>query len=199
MGSVHRPGPFKQTNKSHKTGRHRSKGTILTENKGSSVFSCNNFVFEFTGRTTHVNSGITKAKHKLSRLERRNQMKQVRTHKQAMSSTNKKDHDTAPPQLTVCLTLLYSFIIQAIISFDDAYPSTAMLNLLTRTGDIVNGSEVSAVTHIRYVVVNNATYCCHFSVPNFRQRHAFICPDTLYDCLDALKVVELEHSFHCYV
>jgi hypothetical protein len=38
MGSVHRPGAFKQTNKTHKTGRHRSKGTILTENKGLSHF-----------------------------------------------------------------------------------------------------------------------------------------------------------------
>lgn len=32
--SGHRSGPLKQTNKSHKTGRHRSKGAIDNELKG---------------------------------------------------------------------------------------------------------------------------------------------------------------------
>ena len=31
---VHRSGPLKQVNKSHKTGRHRSKGAINSEVKG---------------------------------------------------------------------------------------------------------------------------------------------------------------------
>lgn len=31
---THRPGAFKQVNKSHKTGRHRSKGSISAEVKG---------------------------------------------------------------------------------------------------------------------------------------------------------------------
>lgn len=31
---THRPGLLKQTNKSHKTGRHRSKGAIASEQKG---------------------------------------------------------------------------------------------------------------------------------------------------------------------
>lgn len=30
----HRPGAFKQQNKTHKTGRHRSKGSICIANKG---------------------------------------------------------------------------------------------------------------------------------------------------------------------
>lgn len=34
---VHRPGPFKQTNKVHKHGRHRSKGSIGTANKGKTL------------------------------------------------------------------------------------------------------------------------------------------------------------------
>ena len=33
---THRPGAFKQPNKTHKTGRHRSKGEILKTNKGKS-------------------------------------------------------------------------------------------------------------------------------------------------------------------
>lgn len=28
MGAVHQPGPLKQSNKKHKTGRHRSKGAV---------------------------------------------------------------------------------------------------------------------------------------------------------------------------
>ena len=31
---THKPGVFKQPNKTHKTGRHRSKGDILKTNKG---------------------------------------------------------------------------------------------------------------------------------------------------------------------
>lgn len=37
--SGHRSGPLKQTNKSHKTGRHRSKGAIDNELKGNFFFS----------------------------------------------------------------------------------------------------------------------------------------------------------------
>ena len=33
-GAVHRPGALKQTNKTHKTGKHRSKGEIDNLNKG---------------------------------------------------------------------------------------------------------------------------------------------------------------------
>lgn len=36
--SGHRSGPLKQTNKSHKTGRHRSKGAIDNELKGKFFF-----------------------------------------------------------------------------------------------------------------------------------------------------------------
>lgn len=32
---VHRPGTFKQINKPHKTGRHRSKGSISNDAKGT--------------------------------------------------------------------------------------------------------------------------------------------------------------------
>lgn len=35
--SAHRPGPAKQDNKKHKTGRHRSKGTLEILKKGSLI------------------------------------------------------------------------------------------------------------------------------------------------------------------
>lgn len=36
--AVHRSGPAKQDNKKHKTGRHRSKGTLEILKKGTSKF-----------------------------------------------------------------------------------------------------------------------------------------------------------------
>lgn len=33
-GVAHRPGPFKQSNKEHKHGKHRSKGSISISAKG---------------------------------------------------------------------------------------------------------------------------------------------------------------------
>lgn len=37
---AHRAGALKQKNKTHKTGRHRSKGTIDNEQKGKIVIFC---------------------------------------------------------------------------------------------------------------------------------------------------------------
>ena len=34
QGIAHRPGAFKQSNKGHNTGRHRSKGAVEKENRG---------------------------------------------------------------------------------------------------------------------------------------------------------------------
>ena len=43
---VHRPGAFKQVNKPHKTGRHRSKGSISSEVKGKIL--CNLYYYGFS-------------------------------------------------------------------------------------------------------------------------------------------------------
>lgn len=61
----HRPGPLKQSNKSHKTGRHRSKGAIDKALKGK------------------VSLSITSHKHKQQqrREQRRNQSNQIRKNK----------------------------------------------------------------------------------------------------------------------
>ncbi len=37
-GSGHRAGALKQTNKKHKTGRHRSKGTLDIQTRGNKLF-----------------------------------------------------------------------------------------------------------------------------------------------------------------
>lgn len=45
---VHRPGAFKQINKPHKTGRHRSKGSISSEVKGKILYNVSNlFIYKY--------------------------------------------------------------------------------------------------------------------------------------------------------
>ncbi|XP_067645010.1 pre-rRNA-processing protein TSR1 homolog isoform X2 [Eurosta solidaginis] len=61
----HRPGPFKQTNKAHKTGRHRSKGAIENVLKGR----------------VSLKAVSHKHKQEQSREQRRNQMNQIRKKK----------------------------------------------------------------------------------------------------------------------
>ncbi|KAK9499180.1 hypothetical protein O3M35_003679 [Rhynocoris fuscipes] len=61
----HRPGGLKQTNKLHKHGRHRSKGSLDRLNKGRAL------VFKIPGRR----------QKDLSKEERRNQAQQLRKHK----------------------------------------------------------------------------------------------------------------------
>lgn len=44
---THRPGVFKRPNKSHKTGRHRSKGSISSDSKGRlTIFNYKKEVFD---------------------------------------------------------------------------------------------------------------------------------------------------------
>lgn len=45
---VHRPGSLKQTNKAHKTGRHRSKGSISSEVKGKIIYNAFYYFHNFT-------------------------------------------------------------------------------------------------------------------------------------------------------
>jgi hypothetical protein len=45
--AVHRAGPAKQDNKKHKTGRHRSKGTIEILKKGTLLKYYRNLIYKF--------------------------------------------------------------------------------------------------------------------------------------------------------
>ena len=42
---VHKPGPFKQQNKAHKTGKHLSKGTLSSIRKGTVFMHTGNKLF----------------------------------------------------------------------------------------------------------------------------------------------------------
>ena len=64
-GVAHRPGAFKQSNKGHNTGRHRSKGAVEKENRGR------------VG--AKAVSGARKGQHKLlGKIDRRNKAVQMR-------------------------------------------------------------------------------------------------------------------------
>ena len=64
-GIAHRPGAFKQSNKGHNTGRHRSKGAVEKENRGR------------VG--AKAVSGSRKGQHRqLGKVERRNKAVQLR-------------------------------------------------------------------------------------------------------------------------
>ena len=93
--TAHRSGPLKQSNKSHKTGGHRSKGQIDNLNRG---------------RVSSVSSGgVSKAKnHVQSKLVKRNKMKQLRTLKteQVMEMKKALSSGAMPPQFVLVVPLV---------------------------------------------------------------------------------------------
>ncbi|XP_025411030.1 pre-rRNA-processing protein TSR1 homolog [Sipha flava] len=86
--AVHRAGPAKQDNKKHKTGRHRSKGTIEILKKGRSA----------------QNTAKSKANHQLSRIERRHQAKILRKTK-TDNVLNEKRRSLCVPHLVAVIPL----------------------------------------------------------------------------------------------
>ncbi|XP_022101232.1 pre-rRNA-processing protein TSR1 homolog [Acanthaster planci] len=80
---THRSGPFKQQNKAHKTGRHRSKGQIETQGKGR----------------VNVKTQSKKNRHEISKVDRRHQALQRRQHKREETLARKRSiggRDSAP-------------------------------------------------------------------------------------------------------
>ena len=91
MQVTHRSGPLKQQNKSHKTGRHRSKGAVDNDNKGRIGIKA-----------------ITKSKKAaISKRDRRNQLNQHRAKKKAEILALKRSIGGAqsPPLLTAIIDL----------------------------------------------------------------------------------------------
>lgn len=90
----HRPGVFKQQNKAHKTGRHRSKGSLEVANKGMKNVSLNCLLpdyislsslsippshLSFTGRVQKVS--VKRINRELGGDARRNRAVQLRKNK----------------------------------------------------------------------------------------------------------------------
>lgn len=88
MQAIHRSGPLKQQNKSHKRGRHRSNRELQTANKG---------------KVQDVKSLTKNRSDSLGRDARRNQIQQIRRNKRQEAFSNKRSigSDTTPPILVM--------------------------------------------------------------------------------------------------
>lgn len=107
LGSIqepHRPGCFKQQNKSHKSGRHRSKRAIDKEHKGK----------------VSLKVWTNKAKRELKKEERRHQASQLRKNKREEVLLKKRalGSASAPPHLTAIVSLCHDI---------DPYGAVALL------------------------------------------------------------------------
>ena len=80
----HRPGAFKQPNKTHKTGRHRSKGEILNSNKGK---------VDVKAITRKRDKGQTKddRKNRLNQI-RKNKREEIVSKKRAIGTLSGSPH-----------------------------------------------------------------------------------------------------------
>ncbi|XP_063306020.1 pre-rRNA-processing protein TSR1 homolog isoform X2 [Pelobates fuscus] len=89
--TAHRPGAFKQSNKPHKTGRHRGRGAQDRENKG------------------RVSAKVIskRLRKDLSKLDRRNKSNQIRRQRKEAVLTEKRNLGSkdGPPHLVVVLPL----------------------------------------------------------------------------------------------
>ncbi|KAI4465355.1 ribosome biogenesis protein [Holotrichia oblita] len=120
---VHRPGPFKQTNKPHKHGQHRSKGSINIATKGK----------------VSVKSISRKRKVELNRSQRRHQSLQIRQNKRDEVLLKKRSlggFESAP--LLLCVVPLNK-------DFD---PASAILKLTKCDSEAVVSTSASGVIHI---------------------------------------------------
>ncbi|XP_033213769.1 pre-rRNA-processing protein TSR1 homolog [Belonocnema kinseyi] len=99
---AHRPGAFKQVNKSHKTGRHRSKGAINSEVKGK----------------VNVKTLSKRIKSELGKEARRHQAQQIRQNKRDEVLQKKRHFGSAaaPPSLIVLIPLQKDINIQDVLT-----------------------------------------------------------------------------------
>ena len=89
-GVSHRPGPLKQQNKTHKTGRHRSKGEVLKTNKGK-------VEMHIVGRKNKDAQSKEQRKHRLNQL-RRNKRDDIVNKKRCIGSLNGCAHIVVRPR-----------------------------------------------------------------------------------------------------
>uniref|UniRef100_A0A0N5AK54 Pre-rRNA-processing protein TSR1 homolog n=1 Tax=Syphacia muris TaxID=451379 RepID=A0A0N5AK54_9BILA len=111
----HRPGAFKQTNKKHKTGRHRAKGSISDNARGRLTVKI------------HTRSSLKDQ----NKLVRRHQANQIRLHKRhQLIDMNRSIGGQNLPILTVRKNL-------AVISLDEDYSASEFIGLLCTCDDEV--------------------------------------------------------------
>uniref|UniRef100_A0A915A692 Pre-rRNA-processing protein TSR1 homolog n=1 Tax=Parascaris univalens TaxID=6257 RepID=A0A915A692_PARUN len=125
MSSVaHRPGAFKQVNKKHKTGRHRTKGSIDSEARGRQDVKA-------LTRSMRLVRG---------KLARRQQANQLRANKRSAVLAEKRGlgGDNQPPFLVT------------VISFSSAHPAEEVVGLLCSCDDAAVRSS-SEKGHLNFI------------------------------------------------
>lgn len=111
---THRPGVFKQTNKLHKSGRHRSKGAINASTCGK----------------TSIKAASKQAKREQSREVRRLQSKQLRVKKRYEVYEKKRNlcGSLAPPILITIVPLQEDFDIKKVVTLLSECDETACVS-----------------------------------------------------------------------
>ncbi|CAG9771433.1 unnamed protein product [Ceutorhynchus assimilis] len=120
---AHRPGPFKQSNKTHKHGRHRSKGSISLATKGK----------------VSLKSLSKKNKRDLNRDQRRHQSLQIRQNKREEVLNKKR----------ALGGLEFAPIFVSVIPLNREFDPTSALAVLSQCGeDAIVRHTSTGITHI---------------------------------------------------
>ncbi|XP_076756814.1 tsr1 ribosome assembly factor [Xylocopa sonorina] len=109
---VHRPGVFKQTNKPHKTGRHRSKGSISSEVKGK----------------VGVKVLSKRCTKNIGKDARRNQSSQIRKRKREEVLQQKRNLGDSTPILVCIVPLQNDLNVENLLSIITKSDETAIVN-----------------------------------------------------------------------
>jgi len=161
----HRAGAFKQQNKTHKSGRHKSKGQLQKDAKG---------------RQEGVKSLSKKNKKELNRIARKNQINQQRKHKRDEVLEKKRNlggHNT-PPFLVVVLPL------------SSDVDCSAVLNVIkTCDEDItVDQCQTSGTMHVS-IPRFKQRFC--FIVPKYGNLYELLDAVKVADCVLCVPSVEM--------
>ncbi|XP_076651890.1 tsr1 ribosome assembly factor [Halictus rubicundus] len=120
---AHRPGAFKQTNKPHKTGRHRSKGSISSDVKGK-------VSVKVLSKRVHKNLGKEARRHQSSQI-RKKKREDVLQQKRNLGGSN-----SAP-------------ILVCVIPLQESLDVQNMLSVLTKADENANvTTSPCGTTHI---------------------------------------------------
>ncbi|KAF5892628.1 pre-rRNA-processing protein TSR1, partial [Clarias magur] len=160
---AHRPGVYKQKNKHHKHGKHRTKGEIGRENKGAS------------GGRVAVVALTKKQRRELSKMDRRHKANQLRRNKKdlVLSEKRRLGSRDGPPHLV------------AVIGLHAQVDAAALTRLLRADG-------IEGVLHQQQGGAVESPDSFGLVIPRFKQRFTFYRPDTadLHSLLDVAKVAD---------
>ncbi len=160
MQDHHRSGPLKQSNKAHKTGKHRSKGAVDAINRG-----------RVDAKAVRTKDGARSVER---RADRKFQLAQRRKKKKDEAAASKRRLGGIDKETRV----VYPPVLCAVVSLTDYLDNKDVSGIL----DKIKGCSDE--------VVATSGNLLHLSFPRFKTRYAFVCPDSNdeHEVLDACKV-----------